>query len=191
VIDIANRGRVFEELVAATNALYANEGRAIVHKVEVGWKIVGYNPQTQTARKVWPEKKSTVDWHGVLFGGRSIQFETKETNQRSFPIDAAKIPEHQIDHLLDVEAMGGIGFLLMWAAEIDTCWVVKPAVVAQERLKVVRMVRRKFMGRPLEEPEPQFKASLKWEELDQLGRRVPWRVGLPDYLAVVSPRPLD
>lgn len=181
----ANRGSPWEDLIAAANDLYLQEGRAIIHKVPTPWKVVGYDARRQHARQVFPERKSTVDYHGVLVGGRSIQFEAKQSDHtRGFPIDIDKIKPHQIEHLISVQEMGGEAFLLLWAAKFDTCWVIRPAIIERLRSQVVRTVMRG--GRI---PEDQYKASMAWKELDELGSRVPWRAGLPDYLAALTPEP--
>lgn len=176
----ANRGLAFEELVEAANDLYRQEGRAIIHKIPTPWKVIGYDPRRQGARRVFPERKSTVDWGGILIGGRSIQFETKESDKPlRFPIDADKIPPHQIEHLLAVEELGGEAFLLLWSVQIDTCWLVRPRAILKARSEVV--------GR--RGADVAYRASLTWQDLNGLGNPVPWRCGIPDYLAALVRTP--
>jgi recombination protein U len=56
--------------------------------------------------------KSTVDYMGLLKGGRFIAFDAKETELKTrFPLK--NIKPHQLDFLEQVESFGGIGFFLV------------------------------------------------------------------------------
>ncbi|HIS29172.1 MAG TPA: Holliday junction resolvase RecU, partial [Candidatus Avamphibacillus intestinigallinarum] len=60
---------------------------------------------------------STTDYNG-LYKGRYIDFEAKETKSRtSFPL--ANVHEHQIQHLKQVIAHEGIGFILIRFSTFD------------------------------------------------------------------------
>lgn len=177
----ANRGMNLETLVECANIAYRADGRAYVSKVEVGWKVFGFDRLRKTVKQAFPVKSSTVDWTGVLRGGRFIAFETKETNnRRSFSISVDAVPQHQVDYLLEVERLGAIAFFLIWAPEASALWLVLPSVIDQARRKVVGA--RKGPGGVVQQT---YKASLTFAELDCLGVRVPM-APYPDYLAIVK-----
>lgn len=184
----ARRGMAFEDLTAQANVMYEVEARALIEKQEVPWRVKGYNPVTHTARRVWIERKSSVDWHGSYVSPSGavypIWFETKEVNDEAgLTIDEEKIPPHQLDWLIKAsETFKGVAFLLVWSAHLDKAWVVDPAWVRAERRKVTRYVQKKGMDCKV----PQFKSTLKWAELETHAHLIPWRQGLPDFLVAID-----
>lgn len=57
-------------------------------------------------------KQSTVDYSGTLKGGLSIDYDAKETeNKTSFPL--ANIKEHQLNYLKLKSSLGGVTFFMI------------------------------------------------------------------------------
>lgn len=57
-------------------------------------------------------KESTVDFAGLVTGGKFLAFDAKETaSQTSFPL--SNIKQHQLNYLTLVEELGGISFFLI------------------------------------------------------------------------------
>ena len=57
-------------------------------------------------------QRSTVDYTGLIKGGKFIAFDAKETKSKtSFPL--SNIHDHQLNYLELVEELGGIGFFLI------------------------------------------------------------------------------
>lgn len=68
-------------------------------------------PLILTKKGVIP-KESTVDFAGILKGGRFIAFDAKETRSKtSFPL--ANIKQHQLNYLNMVSLLGGIAFFMI------------------------------------------------------------------------------
>ncbi len=110
----ANRGIGLEEDLEKTNQYYLDNDIAVIYKkpTAVTIKKVTY-PQKKYTRIVdgYFTKSSTTDYNGI-YRGRYIDFEAKETkNKNSFPI--AMIQSHQLQHLQNIHAHGGIAFIII------------------------------------------------------------------------------
>lgn len=68
-------------------------------------------PMQITNRGVIPQK-STVDFIGLLKGGRYIAFDAKETKVKT-RLDLSNIHQHQLTFLTLVQNLGGICFFLV------------------------------------------------------------------------------
>lgn len=189
----ANRGMVLENLVIVANTQYDAEGRGLITKQEVKWKVEGYDYKTRKARRVYPAEKSTVDWTGGYVDRfatgllLSVAFETKESNDETYwDIGEKQLKPHQLDFLIAQKRQNGLAFLLVWSAVHDRCYLVDPDWVAKIRSTVSRYAKKK--GCALK--EPQYRSTIRWDELDQaLGKHawiVPWRMGFPDYFEVID-----
>lgn len=118
--NFANRGMSFEAAINATNDYYLSRGRAVIHKKPTPVQIVKVDyPQRSRAKIVeaYFRQASTTDYSGV-YKGRYIDFEAKETRQKtSFPLK--NFHRHQIDHMAQVVAHGGICFVLLYFSSSD------------------------------------------------------------------------
>jgi recombination protein U len=104
-----NRGKSFEKLIDDTNKAYQLQGVALVQKIPNEWTIVRRGPQIVSA---FSRSKSTVDFIGILYTGRAISFEAKQTaNKTSFPL--ANIKLHQTVYLSKFAELGGIAFFII------------------------------------------------------------------------------
>ena len=104
------RGSTFEEMINFTNERYRNDSLAIVQKVPTPITPVEINKESRTITLAYFEKKSTVDYIGLV-QGIAICFDAKETRQKSFPI--SNIHRHQIDFMGEFVKQGGIAFMLV------------------------------------------------------------------------------
>lgn len=100
---MASRGAKLERAVNKANIRYKKEKKALIMKVAV--------PIIHT-RKGMVATTSTVDFAGVLKGGRYIAYDCKETKSKtSFPIK--NLHQHQLTYLQYVRDLNGIAFLLV------------------------------------------------------------------------------
>tara|TARA_Y100000310_G_C20195020_1_gene584249 strand:- start:156 stop:515 length:360 start_codon:yes stop_codon:yes gene_type:complete len=75
-------------------------------------------------------QQSTVDYTGLIKGGRFIAFDAKETKSKtSFPL--ANIHDHQLNYLEIVEELGGIGFFLIHFTQLyeDQAFVTPLSII--------------------------------------------------------------
>lgn len=110
----ASRGMSFEERVNESNAFYASNKIAIIHKKPTPIQIVKVDYPKRSAAKIteaYFRHASTTDYNGIYLG-KYIDFEAKETtNKTRFPL--SNIQEHQLSHMAACYDQGGIVFLLI------------------------------------------------------------------------------
>jgi recombination protein U len=104
------RGSTFEELINLTNERYREHGLALVQKIPTSIKAVKLDNEKRNIKEAYFEKRSTVDYIGVV-QGIPICFEAKETTKDILPLQ--NIHEHQINYMMDFEKQDGIAFLLV------------------------------------------------------------------------------
>lgn len=68
-------------------------------------------PLVMTKKGVIP-KQSTVDFAGLLAGGKFIAFDAKETKVKT-RFDLSNIHQHQLEYLMMVKELKGIAFFLI------------------------------------------------------------------------------
>lgn len=113
-INYGNRGMTLEEDINITNQYYIERNIAIVHKKPTPVQIVHVDYPRRSAAKIteaYFKKPSTTDYNG-LYKGKYIDFEVKETRQKTaFPLK--NFHEHQIIHMRQVVEHGGICFIIL------------------------------------------------------------------------------
>jgi recombination protein U len=109
MIDYANRGAAFEQMIDYTNRLYEQMGKAIINKRPTPVKILGRNSKGMIHGYL--EKPSTVDYDGT-YKGRSIVFEAKSVSKLD-RFDLKNIHDHQAEYLIKCDRAGAISFLLV------------------------------------------------------------------------------
>ena len=115
------RGKYLEKKAHKANLSYRKTNKALILKVPV--------PIEMTSSGL-VMKPSTVDYTGVISGGKFIAFDAKETKITTrFPL--ANIHEHQIEYLEMVIDLGGIGFFLICFTELDKeqAYIVPPSEI--------------------------------------------------------------
>lgn len=82
-----------------------------------------------TNRGIVPQP-STVDFVGLLQGGKFIAFDAKQTKVKT-RLDLGNIQQHQLDYLKAVQRLGGITFFLVWFTSLskDKAWIVPTGLV--------------------------------------------------------------
>ncbi len=110
----ANLGMVLEDMINQTNEFYINANLAIIHKKPTPIQIVKVDyPMRSKAviTEAYYKTPSTTDYNGV-YKGYYIDFEAKENHNKTlFPL--RNIHPHQVKHLNQIVAHGGIGFLIV------------------------------------------------------------------------------
>jgi recombination protein U len=62
------RGSTFEELINLTNERYREHGLALVQKIPTSIKAVKLDNEKRNIKEAYFEKRSTVDYIGVVLG---------------------------------------------------------------------------------------------------------------------------
>ena len=98
-----------------TNLSYRLSGRCIVYKKPTPIKVVKTSYPNRNMCKIteaYFTQPSTTDYNGVIFGGRYIDFEAKQSsNTTSLPLK--NVHEHQVTHMKQVIKQNGICFLII------------------------------------------------------------------------------
>ncbi len=113
------------------------------------------------------ERKSGVDYYGVLKGGRAFMAECKSCNKANFPL--SNIESHQVEFLDECEKMGA------------SCWLVvvwtPDSIQAKEALRKITAM-------------PTVLVPLPWSKVSELitGRRpsVPWETMIEHAKPTIS-----
>lgn len=124
-----NRGMNLENDINLSNQYYVDTKQAFIYKKPTPIKIVKVDYPTKSNRignikikEAYFESPSTTDYNG-LFSGKYIDFEAKETNNKSyFPLE--NIHEHQIKHLRNIMENGGICFLIIRFVEYNKTYLL-------------------------------------------------------------------
>ena len=111
----ANRGMAFEEQLRWQHALYQRRGAAKVDKQ--------YIPTLPVKDGKWAKVigKSTVDFVGELRGGQYVTFDAKDCAGKRIELD--RLATHQMQHLEDIDALGGLAFVLV-RFERQRVWMI-------------------------------------------------------------------
>lgn len=113
-VSVKNRGETTEKWVNQANQYYLETGQALIHKKPTPVQVVTVDYPKRSAAKIseaYYKTPSTTDYNGV-YRGHYIDFDVKETQSlTSFPL--RNIHPHQIDHLQQVVAHGGVAFLII------------------------------------------------------------------------------
>lgn len=101
----ANRGMAFEEQLKWQHALYQRQGIAKIDKQ--------YIPSLPVKDGKWARVigKSTVDFVGEMRGGQHVAFDAKDCAGKRIELD--RLQTHQMQHLEEIRALGGLAFVLV------------------------------------------------------------------------------
>lgn len=121
-----NRGVTLEEDINKTNEFYLATNKAIIHKKPTPIQVVKVDYPRRSAAVIteaYYQQASTTDYNGI-YQGRYIDFEAKETNNKtSFPL--ANVQSHQIEHMKSVVEHGGICFFIIRFSQHDETYLFK------------------------------------------------------------------
>ena len=104
------RGSSLEEMINLTNDKYREHGLALIQKIPTSIVPVKLDTQRGIISEAYFEKRSTVDYIGVV-QGIAVCFDAKETAKESLPLQ--NIHEHQMQFMEDFKKQEGIPFLLV------------------------------------------------------------------------------
>ncbi len=113
------RGSTLESLIEYTNTKYNSDGLCRVDKIATPVKVLEITGGVIT--RGYFEKKSTVDFVGII-QGVFVAFDAKETALESLPLK--NIHPHQVDFMNDVDAQGGLSFLIVHFKRFDEYFLV-------------------------------------------------------------------
>lgn len=121
----ANLGMTLENDIETTNQYYLINDIAVIHKKPTPIQVVGVSYPARNKAKIveaYYKTPSTTDFNGI-YKGRYIDFDAKETNSKtSMPLK--NIHSHQIDHLKQVAAHGGIAFLIVCFKQYNEYYIL-------------------------------------------------------------------
>lgn len=144
------RGDVLEELLHMTHEYYRTRRLGRVDKVSVPIKVIEIDRQG-IITKAFFEKKSTVDFQGII-QGVGIAFDAKETSLKSLPLQ--NVHEHQIEFMRDIDEQGGLAFLVVHFKFCDEYFLVP----YEWLVKYVENEKRRSI--PYKEMPRQFQISM-------------------------------
>lgn len=121
------RGDVLEDLILYSNDYYRSHQVARVDKAATPVTVVEINDVGQIS-KAYFEKKSTVDFYGLV-QGLFITFDAKETYQKSFPLK--NLHDHQVAYMKEIDQQGGLAFLIVHFKFNDTYYMIPYELLAQ------------------------------------------------------------
>ncbi len=126
VVNKANLGMDFEQIINESNEYYLNNDIAVIHKKPTPVQIVKVDYPMRTKAVIteaYYKTPSTTDYNGI-YRGKYIDFEAKENhNKTAFPL--ANIHPHQIEHLRKIIAHGGIGFMIFYWSPYNECYILE------------------------------------------------------------------
>ncbi|MDA3847682.1 MAG: Holliday junction resolvase RecU, partial [Vallitaleaceae bacterium] len=99
------RGSTLESYINITNDKYREQGLALVEKIPTPITPVKLNPEKGNISEAYFEKRSSVDYIGVV-QGIPICFDAKETNKDLLPLQ--NIHPHQVAYMADFTKQKGI-----------------------------------------------------------------------------------
>lgn len=110
------RGSTLEEFINRTCEQYREKGLALIQKVPTPITPVKIDRQSRHITLAYFEKKSTVDYIGVV-QGIPVCFDAKECNTDNFPLQ--NIHQHQVAFMGDFERQQGVAFLILYFSHRD------------------------------------------------------------------------
>lgn len=117
-------GLLFENALNISNEYYKIHNLALIYKKPTPIQVVKVNyPERSKARitEGYYKTPSTTDYNGI-YRGKYIDYEAKETNKLSF--DFKHIFTHQIDHLVNVDKLGGIAFVIIYFKKVNEVYII-------------------------------------------------------------------
>ena len=119
-----NRGMGLENDINNSNKYYLDNDIAIIHKKPTPITIakVDYPSRLKAVIKEgYFKTPSTTDYNGI-YRGKYVDFEAKETKNKSFPLTNIHI--HQIEHLKKITKHGGIGFVIVRFTSLNETYLI-------------------------------------------------------------------
>ena len=105
------RGSALEETINQTNEKYMEQKLALINKIPTPITPIRIDKETRQITLAYFEKKSTVDYIGVV-QGYPVCFDAKECATDTFSL--ANLHPHQIEYMKAFEEQGGISFFILF-----------------------------------------------------------------------------
>lgn len=124
VIKTKSLGMLFENRLNLSNEFYLINSIANIHKKPTPIQVVNVEYPKRSRAKIteaYYRTASTTDYNGV-YKGKYIDFEAKETINTSFSF--SNISKHQLDHLKNIDQLGGIAFIIIYFRKVDEVYII-------------------------------------------------------------------
>lgn len=121
------RGSFLEDCINSSNAIYLQNGLAVVQKVPTSITPVELDNETGTIKLAYFDKKSTVDYLGNV-QGIPVCFDAKETKLNYLPLE--NIHEHQIEFMKAFNDQDGLAFLIVRFERYEKTFLLPYEVLA-------------------------------------------------------------
>mgnify|MGYP002715337414 CR=1 FL=1 len=144
------RGSTLEELINRTNEKYLESGLALIQKIPTPITPVAIDKESRHITLAYFEKKSTVDYIGVV-QGIPVCFDAKECHTDTFALQ--NIHEHQVDFMQEFERQGGVSFFLIYYTGKDIFYYLPLAILEFFRQRCIAGGRKSFR---FEELNPEY-----------------------------------
>ena len=110
------RGSTLEELINMTNEVYESHHLCLIQKVPTPITPVEFDKVTRRITLAYFEKKSTVDYIGLV-QGIPVCFDAKECASDTFAL--SNVHEHQLNFMREFERQGGVAFIIIYYTQKD------------------------------------------------------------------------
>lgn len=135
------RGSVLEDMINFSIEKYRENGLALIQKIPTPIKPVEISKTTRHITLAYFEKKSTVDYIGVV-QGIPVCFDAKECNSDTFSM--ANIHEHQIRFMQEFEHQNGIAFIILYYSQRNELYYIPFADIADFYNRSISGERKSF-----------------------------------------------
>lgn len=116
------RGSVLEDMINRTNEIYEEQGLALIQKIPTPITPIDMDHKTKQITLAYFDKKSTVDYIGVI-QGIPVCFDAKECSMNRFTLN--NIHDHQVDFMNKFEQQGGMAFFLIHYTDTDKFYYLR------------------------------------------------------------------
>ena len=116
------RGSVLEETINLTIEKLREQKLALIQKIPTPITPIEIDKATRHITLGYFEKKSTVDYLGVV-QGIPVCFDAKECAGDTFQLQ--NVHEHQVEYMRDFEEQGGIAFLIIYYSKRDEYYYMR------------------------------------------------------------------
>ena len=113
------RGSSLEDIINFTIDKYEESGIALIQKIPTPIKPININHETRQITLAYFDKKSTVDYIGVV-QGIPVCFDAKECTSSTFSMQ--NIHTHQVEFMEKFEKQEGISFILLYYTHLDEAY---------------------------------------------------------------------
>ena len=115
------RGSSLEDMINYSIEKYEAAGIALIQKIPTPIRPININHETRQITLAYFDKKSTVDYIGVV-QGIPVCFDAKECTSDSFSMQ--NIHPHQIDFMEKFEEQNGISFIILYYSHRNEAYYI-------------------------------------------------------------------